>query len=344
MSQVMNLADIRPDKPMQSLFVERQKMIERCGELFIEQPENFITNEACPLCGSEECSEYGVKGFTRYMRCACCELLYLEREPKDCLRFGPITASPAADVAVEAVQATTYETRKVKKFGAVLDRLMEIADPREPLRVLDIGCGSGYFLDLLRDRTAWTGLGVELNDKAVRTARARGLQIVQEPIALFQPDQLFDILVCVGVLGHISRPERMALDCHRLLKDGGLMLVRTPNYAGFEMQVVDMQHNHFDPMETMVVHNIASMKMFLEKGGFEAMEISTPGLLDVEIVRQQVRVFGCELEAGRFEKRLIFEESPEMETARHEFSRFLVNNNMSGLMQAVARKIPAQVG
>ncbi|BCS89185.1 hypothetical protein PSDVSF_24270 [Pseudodesulfovibrio sediminis] len=335
----MKLEDIRPDGPMFTLLSERRKMIELGSTLFATQPELFSENLSCPLCGSTDREEFGAKGYTRFMRCRQCEMLYLEHEPKDSLRFSNITASPAADAAVETVQVATFEARKKKKFEPILNRLLQDAHSDQPLRILDIGCGSGYFLELVRERTSWQAVGLEMNSKAIEIGRAHGLDIVKGSLEAYKPEEPFDIVVCVGVLAHISNPKKLAMDLGRMVRKNGFLLVRTPNYQGFEYTMLGMSHSHFDPMECIHSFNPVSIAELFRAGGFETVEVTTPGLLDVDVVRQHLRIFPETFTAGPFESQLLYDDSSDMDATRRVFSRFLAGNFMSGLMQAVARKV-----
>ena len=333
------LKDIRPDAPMRTFVEEKRRAVARYGERFGNDPSAFVVNERCPLCGAAESVEFGPAAFTRYMRCSECGLRYLRDEPLLEHRLGLAVASLAADAAVKDVQIATYEARK-RKFLPIIERLGAFHPIDEPARVLDIGSGSGYFLEALRERTAWQGVGLEPNGEAVAAATRRGLDVRQGDLASFTPDEPFDIAVCVGVLGHISSPAQVAGDCGRMVRDGGIFFARTPNCDGFEMSVLGTAHSYFTPLEGMAGYTLPSMETFLRIGGFEVLELSTPGALDLNIVRQHVEVFGCALDAGPFLHRLIFEDSEEMEAARKDFTRFLAANRMSSLMQAVGRKVP----
>ena len=78
-------------------------------------------------------------------------------------------------------------------------------------RVLDLGCGNGEFLQLLRDERQVRGTGIEIDEHEITSAIARGLNIVEQNLdqglANF-PDQSFDTVVMAHALQAVHFPDR----------------------------------------------------------------------------------------------------------------------------------------
>ena len=72
--------------------------------------------------------------------------------------------------------------------------------------VLDLGCGNGEFLALLRDTRGCTGYGIEIDDANVLACTQRGVNVIQlnleEGLALFE-DQSFDVVLQIETLQHL---------------------------------------------------------------------------------------------------------------------------------------------
>ncbi len=109
------------------------------------------------------------------------------------------------------------------------------ARPFEGLRILDIGCGGG----LLSEPMARLGAEVVGADAAERNipvaeihAREQGLDIDYRHTsaeALAQAGELFDVVLNMEVVEHVSDPAAYLGACHDLLKPGGLMICSTIN-------------------------------------------------------------------------------------------------------------------
>lgn len=98
-------------------------------------------------------------------------------------------------------------------------------------RVLDLGCGDGALLALLRDTRQCTGYGIELDDAKVMACVARGVNVLQrnleEGLALFE-DNSFDVVLQLDTLQHLRNTEAMLRETARIGRQG---FVSFPNFA-----------------------------------------------------------------------------------------------------------------
>ena len=101
----------------------------------------------------------------------------------------------------------------------------------EGSRVLDLGCGNGEFLSLLRDTRQCTGYGIEIADVNVLACAQRGVNVIQlnleEGLALFE-DQSFDVVLQIETLQHLRNTEKMLRETARV---GRIGIVSFPNFA-----------------------------------------------------------------------------------------------------------------
>jgi methionine biosynthesis protein MetW len=98
-------------------------------------------------------------------------------------------------------------------------------------RVLDLGCGDGELLALLRDRKGCSGYGIELDDEKLRRAVARGVSVLQlnleEGLALFD-DASFDVVLQLDTLQSLRHTEGLLRETARV---GRIGIVSFPNFA-----------------------------------------------------------------------------------------------------------------
>lgn len=98
-------------------------------------------------------------------------------------------------------------------------------------RVLDLGCGTGALLALLRDTRRCTGYGVEIDDGKVLECIKRGVNVLQrnldEGLELFD-DGSFDVVLQLDTLQNLRNTEQMLRETARV---GRIGIVSFPNFA-----------------------------------------------------------------------------------------------------------------
>ncbi len=112
---------------------------------------------------------------------------------------------------------------------ADMERIAELVPPGS--RVLDLGCGNGALLALLRDTCECTGYGVEIDDAKLLECVGRGVNVLQrnldEGLALFE-DESFDVVLQLDTLQNLRNTEQMLRETARV---GHIGIVAFPNFA-----------------------------------------------------------------------------------------------------------------
>lgn len=103
-------------------------------------------------------------------------------------------------------------------------------------RILDVGCGDGTLMAVLRDARDVDARGIELDADNVAIAVARGLSVIQgdaERDLIDYPDQSFDYAILSQTLQTTMRPD-MVID--QLLRIGRRAVVSFPNFAHWRVR------------------------------------------------------------------------------------------------------------
>lgn len=120
-------------------------------------------------------------------------------------------------------------------FAARATLIVELLIEKRPRRVLDVGCGRGFYLHILSELDFIEEIrGVDVNREYLRRAgeACRDPRItVQEAVIerLPFPDDSFDFVICSEVLEHLSDDEAGLREIHRVLRPGGTLVVSVPN-------------------------------------------------------------------------------------------------------------------
>ena len=158
-------------------------------------------------------------------------------------------------------------------LGNLLER-MRIEKYAQIGKVLDVGCGRGLFLDIMR-RGGWHVAGSELNKETASYAEnVYGLKVYTGNIAEhFLAPESFQVINIRGVLEHLKEPDAMLSEAHRLLKKGGLLVILVPDIRSFEFKLGRENWFHLDLPYHLFQFTEEGLIRLLKKKGFKLRRI-----------------------------------------------------------------------
>ncbi|MEZ4757005.1 MAG: class I SAM-dependent methyltransferase [Flavobacteriales bacterium] len=113
-------------------------------------------------------------------------------------------------------------------------RYLELLDRFEAFRknnrIIDVGCGSGLFLQVAAER-GWEVHGTEYGSIAIDACRSKGIDIIEGALdPKNYPPGHFDVVCSFEVLEHLIDPAGEVARMGTILRDGGLLYATTPNF------------------------------------------------------------------------------------------------------------------
>jgi methionine biosynthesis protein MetW len=102
--------------------------------------------------------------------------------------------------------------------------------PPPPLKLLDVGCGTGVLSRLLVER-GYDVTGIDLSENAITRCKRKGLDAFQQDLSerLLFGDEEFDGILMSEVIEHIADTFFVLHELYRVLKKGGVFILTTPN-------------------------------------------------------------------------------------------------------------------
>jgi 2-polyprenyl-3-methyl-5-hydroxy-6-metoxy-1,4-benzoquinol methylase len=161
--------------------------------------------------------------------------------------------------------------------------------PQNGGRILDVGCGDGFFLRSVKN-IGWEVHGIEMSAAAVNRAKSMGVE--QMTCGTFDdasyPENYFDVIRFWSVLEHIHDPVATLAKVRRLLKPGGLLVLQVPNYRSAAARWAGPRWTAWDVPRHLYHFSSRSLKTLLEKSGFKTTRLGTcsVGTLPCSISRQ----------------------------------------------------------
>ena len=143
-------------------------------------------------------------------------------------------------------------------------------------RILDVGCGDGFHLDLLRtygDRS-WKLEGVDPDPRAVGAARAKGLEVHEGFVQDIDATSSFDLAILNHTIEHVDDPAAVLSRVRELLRPGGRVVITTDNTDSFDARLFRRSYwggYHFPRHWSLF--NARSMLALSEKVGLEVVEL-----------------------------------------------------------------------
>jgi ubiquinone/menaquinone biosynthesis C-methylase UbiE len=136
-----------------------------------------------------------------------------------------------------------------------------------PERVLDAGCGAGYFTALWREQSrARLAVGIDASFEGLGLCRGRGLQEIAAASVQALPlcSEIFDVIYCADVLQHLSAPRARETisEFARVLRPGGIVVIRAAARRG----IGSKKHRDTEDYQQWEPQKLAA---YLEPYGFQ---------------------------------------------------------------------------
>lgn len=137
-------------------------------------------------------------------------------------------------------------------------------------KLLDVGCGSGEFLAKMRSLD-WDVTGVETDPQAAKAARD-GYDIpvlVGTLEAAGFDDATFDVVTLSHVVEHVHDVIALLVECRRVLRPGGKLVILTPNVGGLGHKVLGTEWRGLEPPRHLHLFSVRTLVKCAERAGLE---------------------------------------------------------------------------
>lgn len=249
------------------------------------QPEKNLTTANCCICGGSEATlvgqgkdfEYDTSPDTFFMvRCNSCGLIYLNPRPaiSEFLNIYPSTYH-SYNFSKENF-GIAYRVRTWLEKRRLMYHCNGLPDNAH---ILDIGCGDGFHLNLLRrfGKNTWSLEGVDLDKRAVDRAVKQGLKVHWATIETAGlAHESYDLIFMIMTIEHVEKPDDVLRAAYSLLKKNGSLVIVTDNTDSIDFKIFKSGHwggYHFPRHWNLF--NRGSLSKLSEKAGFKVCRLKT---------------------------------------------------------------------
>lgn len=240
-----------------------------------------VHHSTCPSCGSQKIEQYTTikdhsvsgKVFGIY-KCLHCSLQFTQH-------------APAQDSISKYYQSADYVSHTDTKEGLInklyhLVRTFTLGNKRKMIsrftgrktgKILDIGCGTGAFLNEMKQH-GWQTEGLEPDNTAIEKANSLYGIFAKSPDELFKLDaSSYNAVTMWHVLEHVHQLQEYIAQLKKIIKDDGVIFIAVPNYTSFDASHYKENWAAYDVPRHLYHFSPESMKVLIEKHGLNIKTI-----------------------------------------------------------------------
>lgn len=142
-------------------------------------------------------------------------------------------------------------------------------------KLLEVGFGNGVTLARLK-HFGWDVAGVEFDTVSVNLARSLGLDAHLGSIEdVAYPSGTFDAVVASHLIEHLPDPAGFLRECRRVLKEGGSLVLTTPNASSLGHRLFAANWRGLEPPRHLHVFGPKALSMLARDAGFKEVHVKT---------------------------------------------------------------------
>ncbi len=244
-----------------------------------------LVHAQCCVCELDDANPIGVGEDFEYrtspdtflaMQCSSCGLVYLNPRP-DVSEFE--TIYPPTYHAFDFSEKDFGIVYKIRSRLEAKRLLSWCKDLPDDARILDVGCGDGFHLNLLKNygKKSWTLEGVDIDKRAATMAGKLGLKVYLGSVeTLDLPKDAYDLAFMIQTIEHLEKPFKILSVVKGMLKTGGKLVIVTDNTGSLDFKLFKSGYwggYHFPRHWNLFNQN--SLTKLAEKVGFEIADLTT---------------------------------------------------------------------
>lgn len=163
----------------------------------------------------------------------------------------------------------------IKRYTELLDSFEKY---RKTNKILDVGAGIGYFLEVAKER-GWEVYGTEYTDEAIKICAEKSIKMHKGDLSVDMfAQESFDVVTSFEVIEHLSNPADHIQILKSFLRKDGALYITTPNFNSLLRRHLGQNWNVIAYPEHLSYFTRKSIKYLLKKNDFRINYAKTHGI------------------------------------------------------------------
>lgn len=240
----------------------------------------------CNLCNSDATTFICSKDSLDVVKCNNCFLIYVN--PR-------LNAKEREKHYSEDYFTNWLKEKDIHINKRFRKRIKTIKKYKTNPRILDVGCGAGFFLEVAK-KEGWDIYGTEISEFASEYARCNlGLNVITGELQKIKfENEFFDVITLWHILEHIPYPLDFLSEILRIMKKDGILIIEVPNIGSYISSLVLEDWELLAPKEHLFYFTEDTLKKLLEKVGFKIFKIesylwTSPFIIIYHILKRKIQ-------------------------------------------------------
>jgi hypothetical protein len=333
-NQTGKASEFKPDV----IFEKYLRLAEKDAKKKFKHNKNRIVL-SCPACKSRKTkiafSRFGFK----YVECLTCCSVYMNPHPLDADIKYHCLKSVSADFWRNTISKKTETKRKEKIYEKRFQWLRDIAqnhlpcaatiadfNPKDPEYTKKF-LQNGYFKNKIM-------VNPYFDTSVLDNFNTGNYKVIQNLTNLAQNKGMIDIACAFEAIDCFADVDLFLKTINVSLRRGGLCFLTTISISGFDLQVLWENSTSIFPPDRINVFSRQGLEILFKRHGFDIIEYSTPGFLDLDIVKKMANS-NSSIELPRFIRTMLKYGNDQI---FQDFQEFLQLSKLSSFTRVVLKK------
>ena len=245
----------------------------------------------CPVCAHNSFTvKYRIRQW-KIVQCNACAFVYVNPRLKKIHLFSLYKDHYFDNKLFGYYHYTENKELRKKNFAKWLADAAAFIPSNKNIYALDIGCATGYCLELMRQK-GWKPEGIELDPGIAQEVAAQGYKVYDKPFLENQYGKQYSVITLFDVVEHLTDLPEHFQKLHDILEADGCVIIVTPDYDSTQRKLFGRKWFQFKPLEHINYFTLETLSGLAEKAGFTVVkQLASGQFCDRKFLENRLRKY-----------------------------------------------------